>query len=212
MNYTVLIGDIKSSKKIEAKARSKIQITVEKKLNEINNAHKKGILSPLKITLGDEFQAVFKTPKDAWEIVQKISMELKMLDIESRFAIVEDELYTKINKIEPLKMDGPAFWKARELIGIKKKRYSFHVANLDQNEFLSIFGEVLESIEDNWKKVQLIYIYETFGKKMNTVTGIAKKFDKNKATISRALKRSRFELYNKITNKISSLLEGTNAT
>jgi hypothetical protein len=66
MIYTVLIGDIQSSKKIPSISRQKIQTSIEKKFNKIDNKYTKEILSPLKITLGDEFQAVFKSPESAW--------------------------------------------------------------------------------------------------------------------------------------------------
>lgn len=208
MIYTVLIGDIQSSKKIPSISRQKIQTSIEKKFNKIDNKYTKEILSPLKITLGDEFQAVFKSPESAWGVVQEISREFRNLGIKGRFVIVEGELHTKINKAEPLKMDGPAFWKAREIINLKKCRYSFHLDKCRFDEIVNIFGEMIESIEDEWKKTQLLYINQLLDSKINTITDLAIYFGKNKATISRAFKRSKFDLYTKITNQIQEIIGG----
>src|SRR5699024_12288367 len=57
--FLVLIADIESSKDIEEKQREELQDKLQNELDNLNKGHTEPI-SPYNITLGDEFQAVFK--------------------------------------------------------------------------------------------------------------------------------------------------------
>lgn len=51
-------------------------------------------------------------------------------------------------------MDGPAFWKARELIERKDRRFNFHIEGDPLSSTLRVLGFTLEEIENGWTSVQ----------------------------------------------------------
>lgn len=57
--YIVLKGDLIGSKELDDKERDRYQTILSEEIHWINN-ESSSIISPLTITLGDEFQAVYK--------------------------------------------------------------------------------------------------------------------------------------------------------
>jgi hypothetical protein len=152
MNVLAIIADIVQSKAITD--RKQFQIGLEKILGKINKQSKNYIVSPYTITLGDEFQAVYRDSEslffDIWEIIAYV------YPYKLRFAVGHDQIVTKANKQKALGMDGPAFHSAREGLA-KMKKYNMTL--------VQFFGEELPSIElinntllliaeivDKWKK------------------------------------------------------------
>jgi hypothetical protein len=146
-----LIGDIAMSKKIQE--RENFQNSLDTLFKEINKDSKRLLHSPYTITLGDEFQAVYKKPDsifiDIWKIIETIYPH------RARFSIGIDKLTTKINPRQAIGMDGPAFYLARDGIEKLKKYsrtiiqyYSPHIKNLSLiNQYLML----LSGISDKWK-------------------------------------------------------------
>ncbi len=137
MNYWVLIADIINSKEI--KDRGKLQDDLVKYFSR-NNKKDNNIVSPYTITLGDEFQAVFK---DFNTIVSDTLVFLdKFYPFKFRFAIAYNSISTKINKEQALGMDGPAFYNARKLINnLKKSKNS--IINISSSKHSQIYNKSL---------------------------------------------------------------------
>lgn len=115
MKYLAVIGDIVDSKQLPR--RGEFQARLAATLKDISRA--KTLASPYTITLGDEFQAVYKGAGTLFADIFAIMQEAHPARV--RFAIGVGELTTKINPKQALGMDGPAFHRARETITTLKK-------------------------------------------------------------------------------------------
>ncbi|MFU8861797.1 MAG: SatD family protein [Cyclonatronaceae bacterium] len=114
----VLIGDLIESRKLTDHSRAATQKDLKTVLGQINR-DASGILSPWTITLGDEFQAVYKSAgslfTNLWTIMAAIH------PVYARFSISAGAITTPINRKQAIGMDGPAFHAARDGINILKK-------------------------------------------------------------------------------------------
>lgn len=122
MIYYSIIGDIKKSKTYSMEERMRIQNNLNLILEEVNIKYKNVLASKMVMTLGDEFQGLFKTPKKLFEIITYIFTSLG--DVTLRFGIGVGELYTKTNT-SSIGMDGPVWWNARKNIDIIKENYEY---------------------------------------------------------------------------------------
>jgi len=124
MKLLVLIGDIVASKKIQQ--RQKFQSEFQELINSLNDEHKEKIVSPLTITLGDEFQGLLNNSKDIFLIIHKIQSSFQ--NITFRFAISVGDISTKINHNSAIGMDGAGFHFARDAMEknkIEKRSFSY---------------------------------------------------------------------------------------
>jgi len=132
MRKIVLIGDIVASKSLEN--RNEVQRNLKSALKKVNNSNE-SLLSPLTVTLGDEFQGLYKNSdrlfSDIWQIISI------MHPVRIRFSIGIGEIETPINKKQTIGMDGSAFHSAREgLEQIKKDTFLFNINFTERNIFL----------------------------------------------------------------------------
>ena len=152
MKVIVLIADIISSKKI--RDRNKIQKSLQSELKKINRKSRY-LISPMTITLGDEFQCVYS---DADEIFKHIwGIILACYPERLRFSFGIGTITTDINRKQAIGMDGPAFHEAREgLSGLKKKDYYFNIRSMENNsDVLNLIRNTLYFISfnvKNWNK------------------------------------------------------------
>jgi len=108
MKYLVLIGDVLGSKQLPARALFQRRL---KSVIQGMNGRRKTLVSPYTLTLGDEFQAVYR---DASGIFSDIfSLLAQVSPVRMRFAVAVGEIVTPINPKQSIGMDGPAFHLAR---------------------------------------------------------------------------------------------------
>ena len=115
MRFIAIIGDIINSRDIQP--RQPFQQKFKRHLDRLNvaSAH---LASPYTITLGDEFQAVYRKADALFKDIFSIMVALQ--PSQARFAIGIGKISTAINRKEAIGMDGPAFYKARS--GIEELR------------------------------------------------------------------------------------------
>lgn len=153
MNHLVLIADIIGSKEIVQ--RRDFQQNFKTKIARINNHHKTKMVSPLTVTLGDEFQGVFSTAEGLFTLVHEIQVEFG--EVRLRFAMGIGSIVTEINPEQAIGMDGPAFHRAREAMEFaKKKKRTFSYSGPENsaaltNQMLHWIGLTL----DKWKQDRL---------------------------------------------------------
>jgi hypothetical protein len=116
MLYLTLIGDIVDSKQVAR--RADLQKRLAAALRKIND-RKPSPASPYTITLGDEFQAVYKSADTLF--LDLFSILAEIYPVEARFGVGVGGLTTPLNPKQALGMDGPAFHRAREAITVLKK-------------------------------------------------------------------------------------------
>lgn len=124
MKYLVLIGDIVESKKIQK--REMFQSEFQDLINSLNGEHKNKLVSPLTITLGDEFQGLLNDSKNLFSIIHKIQSSFQ--DVTFRFALSVGDISTKINHESAIGMDGAGFHFARDAMEknkIEKRNFAY---------------------------------------------------------------------------------------
>ncbi len=123
MHYLALIGDIVDSKQL--RQRGEFQTKLTACLKSVGNRNAT-LVSPYTITLGDEFQAVYKNADRLWLDLFSIMRDIH--PVEARFAIGVGPLSTEVNRKQALGMDGPAFHRARA--GINELKETGHLIRL----------------------------------------------------------------------------------
>jgi hypothetical protein len=147
MQVITLIADIVGSKALPR--RSVFQRRLAATLRTVSREHP-ALASPYTITLGDEFQAVYRSASQLWTDIVDILVAIH--PVEARFAIGVGELTTRINPQQALGMDGPAFHRARAaLTAMKQKATRLQIAAEDEaawrlaNHTLALISHAIES-------------------------------------------------------------------
>ncbi len=123
MHYLAIIGDIVASKQL--RQRGDFQTRLAGCLKAVSSRNPT-LVSPYTITLGDEFQAVYKNADRLWLDLFSILRDIH--PVEARFAIGVGALSTEVNRKQALGMDGPAFHHARAAItGLKETAYLIRI-------------------------------------------------------------------------------------
>ncbi len=200
-----LIGDIVSSQKI--KNRAEIQKKLKALFKNIN-AKSGSIESPYTITLGDEFQAVYKNPeslfKNIWEILLAVYPE------KIRFSIGIGELSTPINKKQAIGMDGPAFYSARNgLEEIKQTSYTINISGdkIPNENLLRQSLYLISFLSHGWKKTRLQIIKLMYDGL--TVKKIAKKIKISDKAVYKNINAGALNVVINLTNEIESVINIT---
>lgn len=160
----VLIGDIEGSKELEPAKREEVQKRLRQTLETIGGEDD-GLLSPPTITLGDEFQAVYKKADSLWRHTWKIMSVMHPVTL--RFSVGIGSISTPINREQAIGMDGPAFYAAREGIDLlKEQKFLYHVSTDDEspagNPILDLVNGCLHLVSRemrSWKKTRFTILY-----------------------------------------------------
>ena len=123
MANIVLMADIIGSSK---RAGKELMMQFKQLTDSVKRKHTKRFLSPITITLGDEFQSVVKSVEDAMAVVVELEEKIIELNFEFklRYSIYEGEIDTPINKEVAYGMLGEALTKARATLDdMKSKKY-----------------------------------------------------------------------------------------
>lgn len=140
------------------------------------------ILSPLTVTLGDEYQGVVKSLRDALEIIffqERLRLTLDE-PIELRYAIHDGPIETEINREIAWGMLGPGLTKARELLDVaktEKKRVWVDIKNKRRSKNLRLAFEIWQGIIASWSDKDYRFIADFV--KLGDYKLVAEKWDKN---------------------------------
>lgn len=151
MNVYVLMGDIiKSQTHIPVKLMEEFKLLID----TINNDYKNEILSPLTITLGDEFQGIVTSVKSSVQVIMAIEelMIERKLDFKLRYVLHQGEVETEINKDQAFGMLGTGLTEAREKLNSIKKlsgRFHFSIED-DQDNKLNQLFILFQYFIDRW--------------------------------------------------------------
>jgi hypothetical protein len=116
MKLIVIIGDVVDSRNLPD--RQKFQSRLRQQL-AATSRRASDLASPYTITLGDEFQAVYRKAGSVFADLVGIMAEAHPAQI--RVSIGVGGLTTSVNPKQALGMDGPAFYAARETLSRMKK-------------------------------------------------------------------------------------------
>lgn len=162
-NVIALIGDIEGSKELESGRREEVQQLLRQTLEEIGNDGGE-LLSPPTITLGDEFQAVYRKADSLLRHTWKIVSELHPVPV--RFSVGIGPLSTPVNREQAIGMDGPAFHVARDGIDVlRESGFMYQVSVADETVDRPVLDLINGSLHllsremRSWKKTRFIILY-----------------------------------------------------
>lgn len=152
MNRYIIMCDIIGSRQQQQKL---VMQQFKSCTQYINDKYEKSILSPLTITLGDEFQAVIKSLDACIQIL--IDLEEYIIAqqylFKLRYVVHYGKIETKINTEIAYEMLGPGLTDARMFITSLKKsneRFYFKIKNETLGQIINHSFTILQQIVDNW--------------------------------------------------------------
>jgi hypothetical protein len=171
--YAVIMGDIVGSERAES-VRA-MHAAFNKAVAGANKRHAARIVSPLTITLGDEFQGLLHTLAGAWEIASGLRLKLLQENVSCRFVIGAASVETPINTERAWNMMGPGLAAAREKLNDKDAHnaYRFSLPGETLSEgLLDAVGESLTLVEAGWTETQLSYYAASLAGRTNAKVAV----------------------------------------
>ncbi len=152
MKVICVIGDLIGSR--NSPDRTGLQDRLNQALATINETSRTHLLSPCTITLGDEYQAVYRDAEtlfqDAWLVLERVYPE------KVRFSLGVGTLTTPVNPDQAIGMDGPGFHVARAAMESPFKRSGslFRLSHADRpvDPWIGPALDLLSHETHRWKR------------------------------------------------------------
>lgn len=150
--YFILMADVANSSELKGE---QVIIYLKKMVQTVGKENENLFLSPMTITLGDEFQSVVKSLSDAIDILFSLEETTISLgiDIKLRYVLNYGEIDTPINPEYAHEMLGKGLTEARKLLNKLKdteNRFNFN-NSVPYFELLNNGFIILSSFVDDWK-------------------------------------------------------------
>jgi hypothetical protein len=199
----VVMGDIVAS---EAATSVKVlHRAFNRAVAAANKAHEP--LSPLTITLGDEFQGLANSLSAAWEIVSSLRLRLLQERVRCRFVIGAARVETPINTERAWNMMGPGLADARERLSDKQAENAYRFSLPDDRlveSLLDAIGESLTSVEDGWTPTQLKYY--AAGRSERTNAKVAASLGVSERSFYKVLRAARADFHGRQSSVIAEAM------
>lgn len=204
--FCVVDIDIVDSRKISN--RMVFQKKLIEKIDKVNESMREWLLCPITMTLGDEWQAVLKSPENMYEYIEVFQRFCLDNDVEIYAGCGIGEMNTAVEKDSRF-MDGECFVLAREALetakntntyynkGINSRDNRIYIKGRDCEDSLLIMINALIDNNETLKKrvtqkqMEIIEIYEEVGS-YKRVMEVNKSL--SKASISQKLNDSNYFL------------------
>ncbi|HSH43735.1 MAG TPA: SatD family protein, partial [Arenicellales bacterium] len=156
--YLALIGDLEDSRALAPRERAAAQQALKRVLGELEDSRDGGFASPPTITLGDEFQTVYRRADDLFLHIWRIQAALHPLAL--RFGMGRGAINTEINPERAIGMDGPAFHRARAALAHLKEaggHFRLETGNPDSHvsKLINHSLELISHEMDGWQQRRL---------------------------------------------------------
>ena len=126
-------------------------------VEECNRAYREKLLSPFTITLGDEFQGVADSLRNAVEAI--LFLEDRLLTVHPafslRYVLVYGAIDTPVNPDIAHGMAGPGLTAAREALARKRRgrlRFQLDIPDHPYSEEMQMLFRLLELLSAHWKQ------------------------------------------------------------
>ena len=149
----ILMADIISSRKHDQK---QLMQDFKELVEQVNSENATLLLSPMTITIGDEFQSVVRNLSAAIIIIFAIEEKIatKQMGFKLRYVLTEGRIDTPINKQIAYGMLGEGLTQARaslQMAKAKKERFLFQVKKPTLSKALNDSFVIYQSLVDAWK-------------------------------------------------------------
>jgi hypothetical protein len=164
MDFPILMADVINSGK---KDPSLLARQLKEIVTIINSEKSKNLISPLTITLGDEFQGLTNTMENGIKTIFDLEEKIldKQYDFKLRYVLVYGKIDTAINNKIAYEMLGEGLTKARKDINSLKNKDSRFLIRLNKNEekkeqCLNKAFLIYQNFVDSWKEKDLEIVKE----------------------------------------------------
>jgi hypothetical protein len=173
-NYYVVMADVIASRSREPQ---QLMGEFERLVNTANTLFSGGILSPLTITLGDEFQGVVKTLHDAVKVLVWLEEVRLRGDFGSqlRYVVHYGEITTPLNPQLAYGMLGPGLAAAREELSDKRRGRSRFRIELPDRRLASQLSQLLEvmfALTRGWKSEDASLLFDMMRNQNNEAVAV----------------------------------------
>lgn len=212
MDYVIVMADILQSREKDA---NELMLEFKETVKHINDNWQTNIISPLTITLGDEFQAIIDTVENAVNIIIEIEefMLAKEFTFKLRYVLNFGKIETEINREIAHEMLGEGLTDARKALTdlknsesrflIKFKKEDWRIEKM-LNDTFKIFQYYTDSWKANDYRIASDFI------RHDDYKVIADKLGINRSTAWRrrkSLNIEEFETVKRIINNLTYLYE-----
>lgn len=149
--YFVIIGDMVQSREI--RERQKVQEAFQQALQRVQQEYERGIVSPLTLTIGDEFQAVLNKADRFFFMINRLEEYLP--EIRFRYGLGVGTISTTLNRQAAIGMDGPAFHFARQALEQARqyqRRIVFACTQSKVTKRIDLLFHWIDVVTSTWSK------------------------------------------------------------
>jgi hypothetical protein len=164
MEFPILMADVINSGR---KNSSLLMQQFKDVVSIINKEKSKNLISPLTITLGDEFQGLTNTMENGIKTIFDIEEIIldKQYDLKLRYVLLYGQIDTEINNNIAYEMLGEGLTNARKDINSLKNNDSRFQIRLNKNEkkkeqYLNKAFFIYQNFVDSWKEKDLKIVKE----------------------------------------------------
>lgn len=204
----IVMGDIVGSSKAES--TKELHRKFNRGVVKLNKKFSNAIVSPLTITLGDEFQGLADSLTSAFSIIHEARLYFLNQKIRTRFVLGRGAIETPVNTERAWNMMGPGLSEARRRLNDKKEpsayRFSFPEKPVLQDN-LNTFGYTLTEVEGGWTETQREYVSYVLANSDRTYAEIARKLKVSERNVYKVLRAAKTDLYARQLRSIQSTLE-----
>jgi hypothetical protein len=150
--YTVIIGDVCGSRKMNDDDRYEGQLFLKSAISQINEKFKDHIEAPFTITRGDEFQGVLANLPCMMSVLLEFERLLFPLTL---WYGIGTGLIQRMGSALPLEMDGPAFHRASEALNYAKKKKKQMIYKSEQEQVDLLINTIfilMHAIKSRWNQ------------------------------------------------------------
>jgi hypothetical protein len=178
-------------------------------VGSVNISNREKLLSPLTITLGDEFQGIVRDLKSAIQIILQLEEKIieEKANFKLRYVLLEGKIETEINRNIAHEMLGSGLTEARyQLMNIKnsKERFHFSLKNQKQSDVFKDVFIVYQGIVDDWNLEKDYVLVNAFLKWQDYKT-VAEKLDKSRSLMWKRERSQKIKEYLSLKNIITFL-------
>lgn len=148
VRYCAIIGDINRSRELPQRAR--VQRAFQLAIGKVNQEFRDEIASNFVLTIGDEFQGLLCSAKEAYRFVRRFAELMEPVDF--AFGLGVGPLSTPLRKDAALGMDGEAFHRARAALAVAKEHRRSLVFDVDHPS-LPLANALLALMERDWARL-----------------------------------------------------------
>lgn len=193
VTHAVVMGDLVSSER--ATHIDALHQRFNTVVSEANQRHARAIVSPLTITLGDEFQGLCDTLEGGLALIRDLRAALLVSGLECRFVLGVARLQTPVNRIAAWNMMGPGLADARRRLDDKRDPNAYRFELLAEPELqglLEAVGASLTEIEAGWTPRQQEVVLAS---QVETAVSLAQRLGMSVQTLYKIRRAGRFDLY-----------------